>query len=81
MQMGIPDPEEPDEAAAADHKRKGDIAFVGKRYQEALQSYSQSLRHKTSNHVVWAKMHWKMLDGPGRWMKAIPRYVLEGIMG
>lgn len=54
MQMGIPAPEEPDEAAAADHKRKGDIAFVGKRYQEALQAYSQSLRHKTSNHVVWA---------------------------
>lgn len=53
-QMGIPDPEEPDEAAAADHKRKGDIAFVSKRYQEALNAYSQSLRHKTSNHVVWA---------------------------
>ncbi len=52
--MGIPDPERPDEAAAADHKRKGDIAFVGKRYQEALNAYSQSLRHKTSNHVVWA---------------------------
>ncbi len=54
LQMGIPDPEEPDEAAAADHKRKGDIAFVGKRYQEALNAYSQSLRHNTSNHVVWA---------------------------
>ncbi|DBA83555.1 TPA: hypothetical protein ACH3X2_006474 [Trebouxia sp. C0005] len=53
-QMGIPDPEEPDEAAAADHKRKGDVAFVGKRYQEALNAYSQSLRHKTSNHIVWA---------------------------
>ena len=52
--MGIPDPEEPDEAAASDHKRKGDIAFVGNRYQEALDAYSQSLRHKTSNHVVWA---------------------------
>lgn len=52
--MGIPDPEEPDEAAAADHKRKGDVAFVGKRYQEALNAYSQSLRHKTSNHIVWA---------------------------
>lgn len=52
--MGIPDPEEPDEAAAANHKRKGDIAFVSKRYQEALNAYSQSLRHKTSNHVVWA---------------------------
>ncbi len=52
--MGIPDPEEPDEAAAADHKRKGDIAFVGKHYQEALKAYSQALRHQTSNHVVWA---------------------------
>ena len=52
--MGIPDPEEPDDAAAAEQKRKGDVAFVGKRYPEALQAYSQSLRHKTSNHVVWA---------------------------
>ena len=54
VQIGVPDPEEPDEGAAAEQKRKGDIAFVGKRYQEALQAYTQSLRHKTSNHVVWA---------------------------
>lgn len=54
MQVSVPDPEEPDEGAAAEQKRQGDIAFVGKRYQEALQAYSQSLRHKTSNHVVWA---------------------------
>lgn len=54
MQIGVPDPEEPDDRAAAEQKRKGDIAFVGKRYPEALQAYTQSLRHKTSNHVVWA---------------------------
>lgn len=54
LQVSIPDAEEPDDAAADEHKREGDIAFVGKRYQEALQAYSQALRHKTSNHVVWA---------------------------
>lgn len=54
VQVCVPDPEEPDEGAAAEQKRKGDIAFVGKQYQEALQAYNQSLRHKTSNHVVWA---------------------------
>lgn len=54
LQVRVPDAEDPDDAAAAEQKRKGDVAFVGKRYQEALQAYSQSLRHNTSNHVVWA---------------------------
>lgn len=54
VQICVPDPEEPDDGAAAEQKRRGDIAFVGKRYPEALQAYTQSLRHKTSNHVVWA---------------------------
>lgn len=54
LQVRLPDAEDPDDGAAAEQKRKGDIAFVGKRYQEALQAYSQSLRHSTSNHVVWA---------------------------
>ena len=54
LQIRVPDAEDPNDAAAADHKRKGDVAFVAKRYQEALQAYSQSLRHKTSNVVVWA---------------------------
>lgn len=54
MQVEVPDAEDPDEGAAAEQKRKGDVAFVGRQYQEALQAYSQSLRHQTSNHVVWA---------------------------
>ena len=54
MQICVPDPEEPDEGGAAEQKRRGDIAFVGKQYPEALQAYTLSLRHATSNHVVWA---------------------------
>ena len=54
LQIQIPAAEQPDEAAAAEHKRKGDIAFVGKQYEQALQAYNQCLKHSTSNHVVWA---------------------------
>lgn len=54
LQIQIPAPEQPDESAAAEYKRKGDVAFVAKRHQEALQAYNQCLKHSTSNHVVWA---------------------------
>lgn len=54
LQIQIPAPEQPDEAAAAEFKRKGDVAFVAKQYGEALQAYNQCLKHSTSNHVVWA---------------------------
>ena len=52
--MDIPNPEEPNQAAAAETKRKGDVAFVAHSYDEALLAYSQSLRHDTSSPVVWA---------------------------
>lgn len=54
LQIQIPAAEQPDEAAAAEHKRKGDIAFVAKQYEQALQAYNLCLKHSTNNHVVWA---------------------------
>lgn len=48
----VPEPAEPDEALAADCKRKGDEAFVKREYAAAEQHYSASLRHATRNHVV-----------------------------
>ena len=50
----IPAAAEPDEAAAAYHKRLGDEAFVRKNFSEAAASYSQSLQHSTASHLVWA---------------------------
>ncbi|MCJ1425632.1 hypothetical protein MMC29_003532 [Sticta canariensis] len=45
---------QPDEAAAAHHKRIGDEAFVRKEYSAAVAAYSQALQHCTSDHVLWA---------------------------
>ena len=52
--MSIPEPEEPNDVAASEFKRKGEIAFVGQKFLEALLAYTQSLKHSTSNHIVWA---------------------------
>ena len=52
--ISVPDPEEPDDTAAAQHKRQGDEAFVKKDFKSAEESYSRSLRHSTSSHLPWA---------------------------
>ncbi|KAK9813546.1 hypothetical protein WJX73_006231 [Symbiochloris irregularis] len=52
--VSVPEASEPDEAAAARHKRLGDEAFVAKDYPKALSSYTQSLHHSTSSHLPWA---------------------------
>ena len=62
MQVEVPEPEEPDAAAAAEHKRKGDVAFVGKSYIQALLAYTQSLKHETSSPVVWANRSATLLN-------------------
>lgn len=61
----VPEPAEPDEALAADCKRKGDEAFVKREYVAAEQHYSASLRHATRNHVVSlpATLHYTCLLG------------------
>ena len=62
LQVEVPEPEEPDSAAAAEFKRKGDVAFVGKSYMEALLAYTQSLKHETSSPVVWANRSATLLN-------------------
>ena len=52
--MEIPSAPEPDEGAAAEHKRAGDQAFVHKRYEDAVAAYTRSLQHATGNPLVWA---------------------------
>ena len=50
----MPEPEAYDPEKAAGCKREGDEAFVGKRFAQAVSSYTESLRHDTKNHLVWA---------------------------
>ena len=54
LQVEIPPAAEPDEGAAAEHKRAGDQAFVHKRYEDAVAAYTRSLQHATGNPLVWA---------------------------
>ena len=54
LQVEIPSAPEPDEGAAAEHKRAGDQAFVHKRYKDAVAAYTRSLEHATGNPLVWA---------------------------
>ena len=54
LQVDIPPAPEPDEGAAAEHKRAGDQAFVHKRYRDAVAAYTRSLQHATGNPLVWA---------------------------
>ena len=54
LQVEIPPAPEPDEGAAAEHKRAGDQAFVRKRYEDAVAAYTRSLQHATGNPLVWA---------------------------
>lgn len=54
LQVEIPSAPEPDEGAAAEHKRAGDQAFVHKRYEDAVAAYTRSLQHATGNPLVWA---------------------------
>mmetsp|Transcript_6385 Transcript_6385/g.14191 ORF Transcript_6385/g.14191 Transcript_6385/m.14191 type:complete len:479 (+) Transcript_6385:89-1525(+) len=52
--VAIPEPEELDEEKAATSKRAGDEAFVKRDFETAVERYSESLRHATKNHLVWA---------------------------
>ncbi|KAK9828865.1 hypothetical protein WJX72_002461 [[Myrmecia] bisecta] len=53
-EVSIPEPEEPNPDQAAQHKRRGDEAFVAKKFLQAADAYSQALRHDTRSHLIWA---------------------------
>ncbi|GMH37281.1 hypothetical protein BSKO_05154 [Bryopsis sp. KO-2023] len=54
LKVEIPEPEKPDFAAYEDFQRQGNIAFVGKDYEKALEVYSKALAFWTKDAKVWA---------------------------
>ncbi|KAK9862761.1 hypothetical protein WJX84_006149 [Apatococcus fuscideae] len=53
-EISVPAAEDPDAEQAAHFKRQGDEAFVKKEFQAARDAYSKSIRHSTSDPLVWA---------------------------
>ncbi len=53
-QAEIPVAVDPNEAEAAAQKRIGDEAYAREEYTAALEAYTASLRHDTSDTKVWA---------------------------
>jgi tetratricopeptide (TPR) repeat protein len=54
LQVDIPPPQDPNEVEAGAQKRAGDEAYARGDYGAALEAYTASLRHDTSDTKVWA---------------------------